>query len=190
MCTCVWEREWCLGVFVSASGSYHYTWLAVSWSFPSPTLTQRCNMNVIYSRASILPQFKNCNSTALLWNCSLTAFCHAHTFTHTAVNGIDWQYCFITAFPWVPNVATLIHFVRTWTFWYVHTVSLSASFILLSSVMFPPSLITQEYIIAYSMLPDCLKRSPTGTLFLAIAPLHRLPKTRIALGLLCYSFLL
>lgn len=32
--------------------------------------------------------------------------------------------------------------------------------------------------------------SPTGTLCLAVAPLHRLPKTRIALGFSCYSFLL
>lgn len=54
-------------------------WLAVSWSFSSPTLMQRCNMNVICRHALISSQFKNWNSTSLLSHCSLTALCHVHT---------------------------------------------------------------------------------------------------------------
>lgn len=48
------------------------------------------------------------------------------------------------------------------------------------SLMFSTSLSTQVFIITYSTLPDCFKMTPTGTVYLTMAVLHILPKTRIA----------
>lgn len=86
---------------------------------------------------------------------------------------------------WVTaNVATpligriCILFVRTWHYQVPankHRFFLCFSFLLIS-FMFPPSIFTQVYIITYSMLTDCFKMTPTGTVCLAMAALYTLPK--------------
>lgn len=60
------------------------------------------------------------------------------------------------------------------------TLYLSALMLSVPSFDVFPFSFTQDYIIISSTLPDCFKRTPTGSACLTMAGLHTLPKTRIA----------
>lgn len=72
-------------------------------------------------------------------------------------------------------------FVRTWHYPKLQPPYICLLLYFLSlDLMFSPSLFTQVYIIISSTVPDCFKRTPTGSACLTMAGLHMLPKTRIA----------